>query len=92
MGYRMGLSQKQYCRIEAGKSQIKLKHFLRLSFELDIHPCILLCQTGLADEFIPCEKSLLIQQQKDEIQKLEKRNKLLENILEKITSKELEII
>jgi predicted transcriptional regulator len=88
MGYKMGLSQKQYCRIEAGKSQIKLKHFLKLSLVLEIHPCVLLCQSGLADGLVPCEKTAIIDQQKDEIQRLEKRNKLLESILEKLTRTE----
>jgi len=80
IGREIGLSQKQYSRIEAGDVTLKFKIFLRIALALKLNPCDLLEESDLLKEFGPCKKAIKILQLQEEIEELKKRNMLLEQI------------
>lgn len=80
IGREIGLSQKQYSRIEAGDVTLKFKMFLLIAQALKLNPCDLLEESGLLKEFSPCKKAIKIIQLQEEIVELKKRNMLLEQI------------
>lgn len=87
LGTEIGLSQKQYSRIETGEVVLKLQVFLQIAHVLSINPCDLLDDSGLLKEFPPSEKSKIISKQKTEISELKERNLLLEKIMNKLSNK-----
>lgn len=84
IGRDIGLSQKQYCRIETGKVKLKLQVFLQIAHSLHINPCDLLEESGLLKEFAPCKKSETITQLKAQIAELKKQNAFLKEVIHKL--------
>lgn len=89
LGREIGISQKQYSRIETGDAVLKLQVFLQIAYALKINPCDLLEQSELLSDFPLCEKSRNINHLMEEITDLKKRNTFLEHIINKFPDKEL---
>lgn len=81
LGMEIGLSQKQYSRIESGNVELKLQVFLQIAHALKINPCDLLEESGLLNAFPPCKQTLKTVQLIEEIKELKRRNDILEKIL-----------
>ncbi len=84
MGREIGLSQKQYSRIESGDVVLKLQVFLQIAQVLNINPCDLLEESGLLEVFAPCKKSEIITQLNAQIAELKEQNSFLKDILQKL--------
>lgn len=84
VGRDIGLSQKQYSNIEAGKVELKLQVFLQVAYSLHINPCDLLDESGLLKEFAPCKKSEIITQLKAQIVELKEQNSFLKDVIHKL--------
>lgn len=84
IGRDIGLSQKQYSRIESGEVILKLQVFLQIAQVLNINPCDLLEESGLLEEFAPCKKSDIITQLNAQIAELKEQNSFLKDIIHKL--------
>jgi transcriptional regulator with XRE-family HTH domain len=87
LGREIGLSQKQYSRIETGEVVLKVQVFLQIAHALKINPCDLLNKSGVLKEFSPSNNSKLINQLTAENVELKKRNQFLEQIINKLSDK-----
>lgn len=84
IGREIGLTQKQYSRIESGDVQLKLQVFLQIAHALNMNPCDLLEESGILEGFAPGKKSEHINRLEARIAELEEHNSFLKDVIHKL--------